>query len=469
MSTLGLIGPSVTGVACAGSGNHSRVHSFHTSTEAIVSENQFHFYFQIIRCFNRMMESLLQLETALKAVVEDSKQPTTAATFASLRRAEPNNDPAVTAVASRVVDLASEVTQLLEPAYLALADHLFGYQNTQSLAAAVKLQIPDCLASGAQTIEQLAQSSGARSDRLRQILRLLYNNGIFSFDPETDSVQNNEASELLVRDHWTQWHRWASVCSQEFYQMAQGLPHAVDAGVTRSPAQVHYDTDESMFSYLERNGTMVRLRGCMGGAAVAQTPGMISGYPWAELAGHTLFDLGGGDGSLMAGLLRAFPTLQGGIMDTPRVLPVLQEAFHESSGRYADVALRIPSGRLIAGDFLQEVVPSEAYVMRWCLHDWTDEQACQILRNIRRSIISSPVSRLLVLESVLADGRWGRMSRLGDINVMVTAEHGQERTEAQWRHLAASTGWKVVSISQLPGAWPSAIDMRPVDGWEECK
>ncbi|RAQ78981.1 O-methyltransferase [Aspergillus flavus] len=190
---------------------------------------------------------------------------------------------------------------------------------------------------------------------------------------------------------------------------------------------------------------------------------MITGYPWAELSNHTLFDLGGGDGSLIAGLLRAIPTLQGGIMDTPRVLPFLQEAFHHPSSKYADVALRIPPERVIAGDFLQEVIPSEAYVMRWCLHDWNDEQACQILRNIRRSIINSPVSRLIVLESVLADGRWGRMSRLGDINVMVTAEHGQERTETQWRQLAACTGWKVVSITQLPGAWPSAIDMRPVE------
>lgn len=236
-----------------------------------------------------------------------------------------------------------------------------------------------------------------------------------------------------------------------------------EAKLPGSPAQVHYDTDESMFSYLERNGTMVQLRECMGAAAIAQTPGMITGYPWAELSNHTLFDLGGGDGSLIAGLLRAIPTLQGGIMDTPRVLPFLQEAFHHPSSKYADVALRIPPERVIAGDFLQEVIPSEAYVMRWCLHDWNDEQACQILRNIRRSIINSPVSRLIVLESVLADGRWGRMSRLGDINVMVTAEHGQERTETQWRQLAACTGWKVVSITQLPGAWPSAIDMRPVE------
>ncbi|KAB8274694.1 O-methyltransferase-domain-containing protein [Aspergillus minisclerotigenes] len=452
-------------LVCAEPGSNSRGHSppFHIANASITQLTAIDLLCLIDFSISKIMEPLLQLETALRAVVEEAKRPNAAAAFASLRRADPNNDPALTAVASRVVDLASEVTQLLEPAYLALADHLFGYQHTQCLAAVVELRIPDCLASGPQTFEQLSISSGARRDRLRQVLRLLYNNGVFSYDAETDSVRNNEASEMLKQDHWTQWHRWASVCSKQFYQMAQGLPRAMSDGVTRSPAQVHYDTDESMFSYLERNGTMVQLRECMGAAAIAQTPGMITGYPWAELSNHTLFDLGGGDGSLIAGLLRAIPTLQGGIMDTPRVFPFLQEAFHHPSSKYADVALRIPPERVIAGDFLQEVIPSEAYVMRWCLHDWNDEQACQILRNIRRSIINSPVSRLIILESVLADGRWGRMSRIGDINVMVTAEHGQERTETQWRQLTACTGWKVVSITQLPGAWPSAIDMRPVE------
>ncbi|KAK2870570.1 hypothetical protein FQN49_003083 [Arthroderma sp. PD_2] len=409
-----------------------------------------------------MLKSLKQLEAALQAVVEESKQDNNAASLASLRRVDQSCDPALMATASRIVDLANKVTQSLEPAHLSLADHLFAYQHTQCLAGAVNLRIPDHLAAGPQKLDELAKTSKARPDRLRQVLRLLYNNGIFDYDSETDSVRNNEASEMLQQSHWTQWHRWASVCSREFYEMAQGLPQSLAEGVTRSPAQLHYDTDESMFGYLERNGIMVRLRECMGATAVAQTPGMISAYPWGELSGTTLIDLGGGDGSLIAALLRAFPTLQGGVFDTPRVLPFLQEAFHTSTGKYADVGLRISAERLLAGDFLTEVVPAEAYVMRWCLHDWNDEQACKILRNVRKSIAVGPVSRLVVLESVLTDGRCGRMSRIGDINVMVTAEHGQERTESEWRRLAGCTGWEVASITPLPGAWPSAIDLRPV-------
>ncbi|KAF7168588.1 hypothetical protein CNMCM5623_001570 [Aspergillus felis] len=408
------------------------------------------------------MKPLIQLENALRTVLEVSQQHDIAETLASLRRAEPSCDSGLASTASRIVDLASEVVQLLEPAHLVLADHLFAYQYTQSLASAVGLRIPDHLKSGPQTLEQLAALSEARPDRLRQVLRLLYNHGIFAYDAATDTVRNNEASELLQRTHRGQWHQWASVCSREFYEMAQGLPQALGETTLRSPAQIHHDTDESMFSYLERSGTMIRLRECMGAAASAQTPGMVSSYPWHELANSTLVDLGGGDGSLMAALLREIPTLQGGILDTPRVLPFLHEAFHSASGQHADVGAQIPPERLIGGNFLEGVVPADAYVMRWCLHDWNDDQVCQILRNIRRSIIMGTVSRLIVLEAVLADGQSGRMSRLGDINVMITAEHGQERTEKEWRRLAAATGWRVDSITPLIGAWPCAIDMRPI-------
>jgi hypothetical protein len=75
------------------------------------------------------MKPLLQLENALRTVLEVSQQHDIAETLASLRRAEPSCDSGLASTASRIVDLASEVVQLLEPAHLVLADHLFGMTN----------------------------------------------------------------------------------------------------------------------------------------------------------------------------------------------------------------------------------------------------------------------------------------------------------------------------------------------------
>lgn len=62
----------------------------------------------------------------------------------------------------------------------------------------------------------------------------------------------------------------------------------------------------------------------------------------------------------------------------------------------------------------------------------------------------------------MTDGEMGRLSRYGDINMMMTAK-GQERTEADWRHLAERSGWEIRCIYPLRNAWVSAIEMLPSD------
>lgn len=73
-----------------------------------------------------MVEGLYQLEKALRAVIESCSRGDVSASLASLRKAEPGLDPGLVASATRVVDLASQAIQLLEPAHLVLADHFFG-------------------------------------------------------------------------------------------------------------------------------------------------------------------------------------------------------------------------------------------------------------------------------------------------------------------------------------------------------
>lgn len=310
------------------------------------------------------------------------------------------------------------------------------------------------------TVEALAEASSARADRLGQILVPLRNNGIFGYDAATGEYANNHVSTLLRTDHWTQWHNWVDLYGNEFYDMARGIPGSVRAGAERWAAQINFDTDMNMFDYFNARGWMPRLHRTLGGGAAAMAPGIVHDYPWHEVADKTVLDLGGGGGSFVATLLRAFPTMRGGVYDLPHVIAHTSDLFSAPAGVFADLADRVPQANLIAGDFLKWVPPNEVYVMKWCLHDWKDEPAATILRNVRKAIQPGPASRLVVFESILADGRMGRLSRYGDINMMMTA-NGQERTEAQWRKLVEGAGWRIDKIHPLRNAWVQAIDLRP--------
>jgi hypothetical protein len=68
------------------------------------------------------------------------------------------------------------------------------------------------------------------------------------------------------------------------------------------------------------------------------------------------------------------------------------------------VVVEAHDGRLerVGGDFFTDVpVQANAYVMRWILHDWSDEQSVGLLTNVRRA--ATPDARLMVVESVIPE------------------------------------------------------------------
>lgn len=371
-------------------------------------------------------------------------------------------DSALHAKAALAVDLLHETQQLLEPSTLVLADHFLGYVKTKCLVTAVELDIPGVLADGPKTTPQIAAASSARPDRLAQVLRLLVNHGVFAWDPHTGCFSNNRASRLLLRDHWTQWRNWVELYGNQFYDIARGIPASCRAGSARNAAQHEFDVDQDMFTYFKERGWVPQLHRTLSGGAAAQAPGILADYPWAELEGTTFLDVGGGVGGLVALVLRAHPAIRAGILDLPHVIEQASANFHGQDGLYADVGAQVAKEHLVAGDFLQEIPPFEVYTIKWCLHDWDDSKATTVLLNMRKAIIPGPRARVIVFESILADGRIGQLTGYADINMMMTAHSGQERDELRWRSLARQTGWEVRKIYALRNVWPCAIELVPV-------
>lgn len=242
--------------------------------------------------------------------------------------------------------------------------------------------------------------------------------------------------------------------------MSRGIPNSILKEATRNPAQIEYDTDKDMFTFFREHDWVSQLHRTLRGGASAQSPGIVADYQWEEVSGETVLDVGGGGGALITLLLRAYPTMRGGIYDLPHVIDHTAPFFHTDDGQFADLGDRVPKENFIGGDFFDHIPPSRVYTMKWTLHDWRDADAIAILRNIRRAVISAPISRLIVLECVRAEGRSARLSRYADLNMMVAA-NGLERNADSWKHLADQSGWRIEAIHYLRNAWPCAIDMRP--------
>jgi hypothetical protein len=157
-------------------------------------------------------------------------------------------------------------------------------------------------------------------------------------------------------------------------------------------------------------------------------------FPWHEV--KTVVDVGGGNGTLIIGLLEQYPHLHGVIFDLEEVAPA-------ASARLADTSLGDRCS-VEKGSFFQSVPEGgDVYLLAKILHDWDDDEALQILHRVRASATAE--ARLLVLESVITSDPHSRSTKLLDL-VLLALVNGRERTSDEWRRLLGRGGWLATSI-----------------------
>jgi len=91
------------------------------------------------------------------------------------------------------------------------------------------------------------------------------------------------------------------------------------------------------------------------------------------------------------------------------------------------------------------------------LHDWPDEDAVRILRQVRAAI-GDRAARLLILEQVVEPGNQWDPAKLLDIDMLVVFG-GRERTVAEWRELLAAGGFALTG-DPVVGDW-AVISAEP--------
>jgi SAM-dependent methyltransferase len=157
-----------------------------------------------------------------------------------------------------------------------------------------------------------------------------------------------------------------------------------------------------------------------------------------------LIDVGGGDGSLLIGILKAYPSLHGIVFDLPH-------AAEKARAKISAAGLQSRC-EAVGGDFFKEVPPGgDAYMLKHVIHDWNDDRAIAILRNIHRATL--PKGKLLIAEGIypprIDQSETGRGAAANDVNMLVCTG-GRQRSEAEFLSLVAGAGFKLTKIIPTP-------------------
>ena len=156
-------------------------------------------------------------------------------------------------------------------------------------------------------------------------------------------------------------------------------------------------------------------------------------------------DIGGASGALLHAVLGLNPRLHGLVYELPHVVPMAAAAAKE-----AGLAERVQA---VAGDFLQSVPAADLYLLKWILHDHSDEKCVTILTNCREALRAG--GRVVVMELQLGGLDDPGLAALMDLNMMVIL-NGRERTAAEYRKLFEAAGLRMTKVEPLQapmGPW----------------
>jgi len=282
--------------------------------------------------------------------------------------------------------------------------------------AVAKLGLADLLVDGAKGYEELARRVEADPRGVLRLLQRLSTEGIFA-EVKAGCFGLTPSASLLRSGAWRErvivwFEEWLPVEQQLLYTVKTGMPafeYVHGTGFYEYAAKhPEFDADyEARMSELTRKVSTA----------------LLESYDFS--GSNLVVDIGGGQGVLISSVLKTNPHLHGILFDRPSAIGGAKD-FLEAEG----VAGRC---KTVGGDFFK-VVPEggDLYVLKWVLDDWLDNEACQILKNIRRSM--NQQGRILIIEQLMPMDNQPSPAKSLDLLMMVQGRT-RVRTEAEIREI----------------------------------
>ncbi len=325
-------------------------------------------------------------------------------------------------------------TQTSPPPQAVILQMAMSAMISQALGVAAKLGIADVLNDGPKTANEIALATASHERSIYRILRALASTGVFSEISEK-TFQNTPLSEVIRADVPGSMQSMIAFLGEPWHFAVWGnMLYSAQTG------EVAFDRTlgDPIFAWFAKNEAESELfNKAMTDMSSFAAPGIVQAYDFSGI--KVLADIAGGHGFLLSQILRANPALTGVLFDLGHVIDGAGEML-EGQG----VADRVETA---TGDFFKEVPSADAYIMKHIIHDWDDERAVLIMKNINRAMTGD--GKLLLVEMVVPPGDESHPSKVLDLE-MLTLPGGIERTEAEFASLFEQAGFRLNRVVPTP-------------------
>ncbi|KAG8474270.1 hypothetical protein CXB51_033958 [Gossypium anomalum] len=327
-----------------------------------------------------------------------------------------------------------------EKAEVDIWNYVFGYVKLAVVKCAIELGIADAINEhgSPMTLSQLTTTLKCQPSRLYRIMRFLVHYQIFKEEPITKDSIGFALTPLSCRLSRHGERSMAAMILLQSSPVTLATWHSLSArvlGSGNSPFETAHGKD--VWSYAEENPGHSKLideaMACDARVAVRAT---IEGCPQVFDGIKSLVDVGGGNGTALSMLVKAFPWIHGIDFDLPRVVAV---------------APKVDGIEYVGGDMFECVPKADAAFFMWVLHDWGNEDCIQILKKCREAIPQDK-GKVIIVESVLEEDENDKLEFVGlmlDMVMMTYTNKGKERTLKEWKYVLGEAGFTRIDVKPI--------------------
>lgn len=316
-----------------------------------------------------------------------------------------------------------------------------GFQVAQSIFAATKLGIPDLLANGQKSCEELAAATNTDSDALYRLLKALAAIEIVS-EIQPKFFELSPLGTCLLNKHGSMRNY---VLTQEKigYACWGELIHSLRTG--KSSFEHIYGMKR--IEYFRQNPDLGQLwDGLNADLSTIHNGAILAAYDFSFA--KKIVDIGGGEGSLLAAILQEYSTVKGVLLE--------QQGPIEKAGDLLTREGVRERCELVVGDFCEYIPPeADIYLAKNVVETLEEPIGIKLLENCYKTMTKE--AKLLIIERVIGDTCW--TDNFANLNSLVLSS-GKMCTENELRQLFETTGFKIVKIIPTDSA-ASIIESIP--------
>jgi O-methyltransferase domain len=321
-----------------------------------------------------------------------------------------------------------ELADRMWPAEAALWDFAAGMQRTKLAGLLVTSGLADALGDGARDARDLARELGLSEEVTVRVLGAAAASRLVHLD-RNGRARLARLGVPLRSDHARSIASWVAYLAAP----ANAAAHAEIEDQLREgaePSGHRRAFGNSIWDYFgEHPDEGARFDNAMRQLTAMDLAALARAYPWPREG--VICDVAGGIGTLLAAILERREGARGILVDAPEVLTQAED-FLRSRGVVDRVERR-------AGDLFGKLdARADVYVLKWILHDWSDDACRDILRRVRATMPTG--SRIVAIDQHLERNRPSPVSSMVDLLMLVECEGGHERSPDEVQGLMSDVG-----------------------------